>query len=228
MHDEFRLEVRLDDPRALLRALSELPPDESPGNGGGSPGAGAEGGAEPQERVVVTHEDRRVMLYADHRDVAEHAVRIVATAMERAGLHGETQLRRWHPVEERWEDAALPLPASDAERAAERARLDEQERAESRAAGYPEWEVRITLPSLHEARSFAGRLEAEGVPVVRRWRHLLVGADNEDQAAALAERLRAEAPDGSDIETMGAGGPAAWGLVAGPARRFAVFGGLGW
>ena len=112
---------------------------------------------------------------------------------------------RWHPLEERWEDASAPLPATEAERSAEHARLEELETEESQQAGHAEWEVRITLPTHHDARAFAERLRSEGIPVKQLWRHMLVGANDEDDAAALAARLRTEAPAGSEITAEGNG-----------------------
>jgi hypothetical protein len=51
-----------------------------------------------------------------------------------------------------------------------------------------------------------------------------VGAANRDEAAELAERLRAEAPEGARVEVEPSGG-AVWEVM--PANPFAVFGGLG-
>ena len=69
-------------------------------------------------------------------------------------------------------------------------------------------------------------LQAEGIPVLRRWRHLVVGANDEDQAKALAERLRVEAPEGSELVVEGSGvGP--MNAYTRSQARFAWFGGLG-
>ena len=57
------------------------------------------------------------------------------------------------------------------------------------------------------------------------WRHLALGAEDEDDARALAERLRSEAPQGSTLDVEGAAWDA-WVAVNGPARPFALFGGL--
>ena len=65
------------------------------------------------------------------------------------------------------------------------------------------------LPTHEDTVSLAGRLEREGIPVVRRSSFLLVGAVNEDEARALAERLRSETPAGSRIEVE-PGGQMAW------------------
>jgi hypothetical protein len=79
----------------------------------------------------------------------------------------------------------------------------------------------VTLPTHHDARTFAERLRAEGIPVNQRWRHLLVGANDEDDASALAERLRAEAPAGSEIHSEGNGLPY-WQML----HPFAYLGGI--
>jgi hypothetical protein len=177
--------------------------------------------------LAVTHEHNHVFLYADSLEGAEHARAAVELAMQKRDLHGAITVARWHPIEERWEDPSVALPASDAERAAERKRLDEQETEESEQWGYAEWEVRVTLPTHHDAREFASRLQREGMSATQRWRHLMVGADNEDEATQLAERLRSEAPPGSEVVAEGSGAFARE-FVPGVQRRFAVFGGLGW
>ena len=70
----------------------------------------------------------------------------------------------------------------------------------------------------------ADRLRDEGMPVVQRWRAVLVGAADEDSAAQLAERLKGEAPAGSEVTAEGS-------LRAvyeeRPWRPFAIFGGMG-
>lgn len=112
------------------------------------------------------------------------------------------------------------LPATPAEHAAEEAKEAEH----TAEQGFAEWEVRVELPSHRETIEFAGRLEAEGIPVVRRWTFLLVGAANEHEARTLAERVRKEAPEGSRVEAE-VSGAAVW-KVADPCP-FAVFGVLG-
>jgi hypothetical protein len=192
VHDEFRVHVqtRPDQAKKLVRGLEAIERAAD---------------ADPSQRVAVTHDEGDVFLYADSQTAAERARSEVQQAMTDGGIEGAVTVWRWHPLEDRWEDAAAPLPASEAERAAEHERLQEAEAAESETAGLPEWEVRVTLPTHHEARAFAERLAAEGIPVTRRWRHLMLGAVNEDQARALAERLRSEAPAGSKLEVEGSG-----------------------
>ena len=90
---------------------------------------------------------------------------------------------------ESWEDPDLPLPEDDAARAAEHAELVAAERREVEAGAPPQWEVRVDLPSHRDTVRFDEMLEAEGLPAVRRWRYLVVGAADEDSARALATRL---------------------------------------
>ena len=92
------------------------------------------------------------------------------------------------------------------------------------SSGHAEWEVRVELPDHDATDRLADLLEEQDVAVVRRARYVLVGAVNEDQARALAERIRREAPEGARIEVE-PGGDVVWEVM--PRNPFAVFGGLG-
>jgi hypothetical protein len=175
------------------------------------------------ERVAVSRAGARVFLYADTEERARRVERLVRARLGHPRAGG-VELARWHPDEQRWEDAAVPLPRTDAERRAEHDRLQAREAAKSRASGYAEWEVRIELATHGDTVALAERLEREGIPVVRRYTFLLVGAVNEDEARTLAERLREEAPDGARIE-IEPGGQMVW--EATPQNPFVIFGGLG-
>ena len=144
-------------------------------------------------RVSVSGGEDQVFLYADSAAAAHEAEAVVRSIIGERGLHAEFALDRWHSIEERWEDGSQPLPATDAERAAEHERLEADEEAASAASGFAEWEVRVELPSHHDAVALATRLEADGQRPVRRWKYLIVGANNEDDAHALAKAIQAEA-----------------------------------
>ncbi len=214
MHDDFRIRVEVPRERAreLLGALEAHERD----GGVGSPSP---------EHIAVSHEEGHVFLYADSSEEAARARAAVEAVLSQTGISGQVSSWRWHPEEDRWEDASLALPIAPAEHAAEHERLEETETEESEQAGYPEWEVRVTLPTHHDARAFAERLAAEGIPVQRHWRHLTLGVNDEDDAHALAERLRSEAPQGSTLTVEGAAWPM-WVAVNSPSRPFAIFGGL--
>jgi hypothetical protein len=116
-------------------------------------------------------------------------------------LTGEFALDRWHPVEQEWEDAGAPLPETAQERQAEHEHRVEEETRESLATGQAEWEVRVELPSRHAAVELAKRLEGEGRSVARRWKYVVVGANNEDDAAELAKVVGQEAPAGASVHS---------------------------
>jgi hypothetical protein len=75
------------------------------------------------------------------------------------------------------------------------------------------FEVRVQLPTHRAAVALASRLQAEGYPVVRRWRFLVAGANNADQAEEFAARIRQEAPAGAVVSIE----------EVGPSRPYTVF-----
>jgi hypothetical protein len=215
MHDEFRIRVELQhgEVARLIKALEEV--EHS-----------AENGTPDARHVAVSHEGGNVFLYTDSSESAAWTRDTVEKLLAELHTRGKLSSWRWHPEEDRWEDASVALPSTPVEHAAEHERLEQEETEESEQAGYPEWEVRVTLPTHHDAREFAERLASEGVPVRRHWRHLSLGTEDEDEAHALAERLRAEAPQGASFEVEGSAW-SMWVAVNAPGRQFAVFGGLG-
>jgi len=176
------------------------------------------------DTVIVSRDGDAVFLYAGSRDQAERAADLVAQLAGRNDWQLATELTRWHPEAEEWKDPDEPLPADPGARRAEHEEAIADERAEVEASGEPRFEVRVDLDSHGDAARFAERLEGEGLPVVRRWRYLVVGAEDEDAARALAERLRGEAPAGSEVQVEGSG-RVAW--EERPPNPFAIFGGLG-
>jgi len=175
------------------------------------------------DRVIVSRDGARVYLYADSEERAREAQIRVEERLSEAGRATRLSLARWHPVEQEWEDAAVPLPQTEAEVEAEKDVRQAREAAESLERGYAAWEVRVELPSPEETARLAERLESEEIPVVRRHRYLLAGAANEDEADALADRLRSEAPSARiEVEP---GGASVWEVM--PQNPFAIFGGLG-
>jgi hypothetical protein len=150
-------------------------------------------------RVAVSTGPSHVFVYADSEGAAREAERILRELCDTHGLDADLTVHRWHPVEERWEEADVLLPQTEAERQAEHARLQQDEAEESQRTRLAEWEVRIELDSHHEATALAERLEAQGMNPVRRWKYVVVGANNEDEARELADRLRSDVPAGSTI-----------------------------
>jgi hypothetical protein len=176
------------------------------------------------DRVIVSREGDAVFLYAGSREQAERARELVATLAEQHEWNIDTELSHWHPTAEEWEDPDKPLPNGDAAKRGEHEELIAAERKQVEETGHPEFEVRVDLPSHHDAVRFSEQLRDEGLPAVHRWKYLLVGVTDEDSAKALAERLEGEAPLGSVVKAEGTWQAA---YDERPPNPFAVFGGLG-
>ena len=177
------------------------------------------------DRLIVSGDGADVLVYAGERAQAEAAADAIRALAGEHHWEVELELKRWHPTAEEWEDPDKPLPASDEELAAEHARLVARERDDTAERGYAEYEVKVHCSSHRDTVKLASRLHDEGLPVVRRWKYILVGASDEDAANALAERLRAEAPTGATV-TAEVSQRAAWDDDPGRGS-FAMFGGLG-
>ena len=176
------------------------------------------------DRVAVSHDEDDVFVYAATRQDAERAAQLVRSVTASKGWQAESELTRWHPEAEEWKAADVPLPSTTEQVAAEHAERIGHERQDFQEQGYPEFEVRVQCPSRAEAVDLQERLESQGIPSLRRWRYVLVGAPDEDAAVALAERIGAVVPAGAEVTTEGTA-RAASALV--PGNPFAVFGGLG-
>jgi hypothetical protein len=144
--------------------------------------------------VAVSAGDSQIFLYAGTEIAASEAERVARDVLATHGIQAEFTLHRWHPIEEEWETPDVAMPQTEAERQAEHQRLEAEETAESLASGVAQWEVRVELPAHREAVRLARKLRDEGRAVVRRWKFLVVGANNEDEATELAEHVRQEAP----------------------------------
>jgi hypothetical protein len=148
-------------------------------------------------RVAVGADGACVYLYAGTENAAREADRVVREVLAQHGLEADFALDRWHPIEENWESADAAMPQTAEERTAEHQRLEAEETRESVAAGHAQWEVRVELPSHHDAVHLAERLQAEGRPVIRRWKYLILGANDSDDADALTRMIREEDPKAS-------------------------------
>ena len=159
--------------------------------------------------IAVGAGEAQIFLYADTETAAGDAERIARDVLAGHGMMAETAVHRWHPIEERWETPDVPIPQTKAEREAEHQRLVDAEAAESQATGVDQWEVRADLGSHRQAVALARQLESDGRAVVRRWKFLIVGAGDEDEARELAGRIRQEAPPDAvvRVEQAGVGWP---------------------
>ena len=149
-------------------------------------------------RVFVSRDGSRLFLYAVAEADAREAERVVRDLLAAENLTAEVALTRWHPVEEIWKDASVPLPRTAHEVEAERLRMESDERREAEEEGF-DWVVNVHLSSRSEAAELTAQLEGEGLSVHRRWRYVHIGALTEERANELAERMRQEAAPETEI-----------------------------
>jgi hypothetical protein len=122
--------------------------------------------------------------------------------MEDEQLVGQVRLMRWHPIAEEWKDAGEELPEDEATLAEEMRENEEEGRKEASYGEYA-WEVVIAVPQIRDTHDLAAKLREEGLPVKRRFTHLLVGATTEESAIELGKRLEGEVPEGSQVGVRG-------------------------
>ncbi len=149
--------------------------------------------------VIVTRDGPHLFLYSWHEEGAQEAERVVRDLMEEDGLAGEVIVTRWHPVEEAWKPAGEPGPQSAGKRTEGQRRRERAAEIERSESGHYPWEVVIDLPDLASTRELAERLGERGLPVKRRFKYLLVGADTEDAAVELGRSFEGEVPEGSHV-----------------------------
>ena len=152
-------------------------------------------------RIVVSEDRGELFLYAGSENAAREAEQLVGDVLAQHQMDADVTLSRWHPGEERWEDAGVPLPETAEQRHTEHERLIADETKDSLACGYGLWEVRCDLPTHREAVELAANLKAEGYQVTRRWKFLSLFADNEDAVNDLAKAVRRDAPANAAIQT---------------------------
>lgn len=155
------------------------------------------------ERLPVSHDDESVFVYAKTLDEAQSAARVLVAVADADGLSVRPQVDRWHHEAEEWRPASEPMPVTEEQHRAESHRLETREAADSAAEG-PQWEVRVDTPHRHDAVELQRRLEAEGLPSRRWYRHLFLHCATEFEAEALAERIAAETPQSYEVHPMGA------------------------
>jgi hypothetical protein len=168
--------------------------------------------------MVSTDGGNELFLYTHSQDAAVAAQQSTGDLLASHGMGADYTVERWHPVAEEWESADIALPDTAAKIEAEREQLDVEETSESLSGGVALFEVRVQLRSHREAVALAARLQDEGYSVVRRWRFLVVGANNADQVEEIAAKIRPEAPADAVISTeeVGPGRPyTAFELAAG-------------
>ena len=187
--DEWRVEVELDDEDAGYglgeRLRSRDIDDEARRRLG--------------RRVVVSRDGSRLFLYAATEANAREAERVVRDLLAAERLTAKVAVTQWHPIEEAWKDASIPLPRTDTEVEEERRRMEDEELREAADDGSFAWLVKVHLPSRAAAADLAAQLEEDGHPVHRLWRYLEVGAPTEERANELMDRLRDELSSDTEV-----------------------------
>jgi hypothetical protein len=186
--DEWRVEVDLDEETegmSLGERIRSLDLDD-----------------EARERlpggVIVTRDGPRFYLYAETEAGARAAERVVHDLLDEHGVTGTLQVTRWHPIEESWKDAAVPLPRTEGEIEEERARLEAAEEVEAAVEGEYDWNLHVSVPHRHDAVELEHWLSAEGFDVRRRWRYLIVGVPTEERGREVAGSILERAPEGTE------------------------------
>lgn len=189
--EDWRVEVELDDEGhgySLGERLRSLD-------------LGEEARARLGDRVLVTRTGSRLFLYTSTGQEATEAADVVLELARADRLTADVELKRWHPVEEAWMDASLPLPASEADRAREQERREARARDEVEAGGAYDWQVHVRASGSSEAAELHQLLRERDVSAERRWRYLTAGAVSEERAVELVAMIREELPDAViDIE----------------------------
>jgi hypothetical protein len=144
------------------------------------------------QHVVVTRDGSKLFLYTATRDEAEEAERVVRELTIAERLTPEIRMTRWHPVEQEWKDASLPLPRTESEEVLERRRHEERELQEVAAGAEYDWQIHVRARDRADAATLERRLLSRNLPVKRRWRYLTIGALTEEIANDLAGTIRGE------------------------------------
>jgi hypothetical protein len=125
--------------------------------------------------VKVSQTPGRLFLYAATAAAAARAEQVLRDVLAEHEVTAAVRCDRWNSIRDTWTSHEDLMAA---------------EREKSVATGRAAWQVRVDPSSYQELKALARRLEAEGFSVVRRWQHLITGADCEDDAYALADQVR--------------------------------------
>lgn len=147
------------------------------------------------ERIVVTRDGPRVFLYAGDEAGAHQAELVARELVAADDLSADITVTRWHPLEEEWLDASVPLPRTEEEQQEELERREEIDRV----TGSYDWLVKVDMPSRSEAEKLEEQLGSEGRSVHRRWRYVTVDVATEEHANELAARLQDLAPADAEV-----------------------------
>jgi hypothetical protein len=171
------------------------------------------------DQVAVTSNATEIFLYAPAAGSADEAAQVARQVLARHDVSASVRTEFWSPLKEEWRDVT-DEPSADP--VAERRALG---REISRRAGFHAWQVRVEVRSHRDVVALAGYLAAQGWRVRRRRRHLLVGADCEDDAKSLVRELSGHGR--ADAGTAFRVGRVSYSYMLFDARPTQVFGGHG-
>jgi hypothetical protein len=140
-----------------------------------------------------------IFLYAPSAGSADEAAQVAREVLARRDVGATVRTEFWSPRDQQWRDAA-DEPSFDpvAERQALHEARQERERQASVTFGRPAREVWVELPSHEDVVRLGEHLAAQGWRVRPHRRHLIVGADCEDDANSLARELCGDGRAGAD------------------------------
>ncbi len=133
-------------------------------------------------RMIVTRDGPRVFLYATTEGAAREGERVIGELLAADELTATVTVTRWDDDQDAW-------VAAGTGEVVESAHEDDD--------GLFEWFV---LVEPDDPVALAERLRSEGMPVERRGRYVLVGSDDDEEVQALAERVRALAGPGAEVQ----------------------------
>jgi hypothetical protein len=152
------------------------------------------------KRVYVSRNGPQLFLYAGSEHQAREAELVVRGLVVADNLGAEfAGVTRWHPVEQEWKDASIPLPRTEAEIQQELESREEAERREVAEQGSYDWLVKINLPSAADAERIAETLDAGGHPVHRIWRWVTVDVLTEEIGNELISSIQDGLPADAEI-----------------------------
>jgi hypothetical protein len=151
------------------------------------------------DQVAVSSSRTQIFLYAPSAGSADEAAQVAREVLARHDVSAPVRTEFWSLRDQEWRDAA-DEPSYDpvAEQHALHEACQERERQASVTSGRSAREVWVELPSHDDVVALAEYLAAQGWRVRPHRRHLIVGADCEDDAKSLARELSADGRAGAD------------------------------
>ncbi len=197
MSDEWRVEVDLDDEQHGLKLgerLRGLDLDD-------------EARKRLGDRVIVTRDGPRIFLYAAAEEQAREAERVARELVAAEGLSATVALTRWHPDEDAWKDASVPLPETEEQRAAEHQSHEEAAEREPRPrwaySGRCGWTCRAGTTRSSSPRAWPTRGSTPDATGGTCW----WGRRARSGPTGWPSESGREAPEGSTVQVVTAGAP---------------------